>query len=196
MIYTTNMLLEKNEAYSNAYNKIQRDCRSGKLIKLMRGLYEDNPNVAPYLCSAYILGPSYISFDYVLSKSGLIPEYVPNITCACFRKNKAKVYDTPIGVFIYRDIPQAVFPYGTMPYTENGYSYIMATPEKALCDKLYSILQVQSMDAFEKLLFEDLRIDRDLLLELDVQFIFEIAPKYRKKNLNYLRMYFEKELKR
>lgn len=73
MIYTTNMLLEKYSNYSNAYNKIQRDCKNGKLVKLMRGLYEDNPSVSPHLCSGYIYGPSYISFDYVLSQSGLIP---------------------------------------------------------------------------------------------------------------------------
>ncbi|MDO5331910.1 MAG: hypothetical protein Q4E99_04450, partial [Bacillota bacterium] len=192
-IYTTEMLLEKNSQYSNAYNKIQRDCKNGKILKLMRGLYEDNPSVSPYLCSAYIYGPSYISFDYVLSQCGLIPEYVPNITCASFRKNKIKTYDTPIGSFIYRDIPEAAFPLGTHAEIENGYSYIIATPEKALCDKLYCVRQVHSLSAFEKLLFEDLRIDKYILNNLDWSLISSIAPKYNKSNLRLLLRYHSKE---
>lgn len=193
MIYTTNMLLEKYSNYSNAYNKIQRDCKNGKLVKLMRGLYEDNPSVSPHLCSGYIYGPSYISFDYVLSQSGLIPEYVPNITCATFRKNKIKQYDTPLGSFIYRDISPEVFPLATIARIEDGYSYIIATPEKALCDKLYSIPQVSSVSAFEELMFDDLRIDKDELSKLDWEIIKSIAPKYNKRNLDYLLKYHAKE---
>lgn len=196
MIYTTNMLLEKYSNYSNPYNKIQRDCKNGKLVKLMRGLYEDNPSVPPYLCSGYIYGPSYISFDYVLSQNGLIPEYAPNITCATFKKNKSKQYDTPLGSFIYRDVPAKAFPLATIARIEDGYSYVIATPEKALCDKLYSVPQVHSMSAFEELLFDDLRIDKDMLNRLDRKLIESIAPKYNKRNLDYLLKYCAKETAR
>lgn len=194
MVYTTEMLLEKYKNYSNAYNKIQRDCKSGKIVKLMRGLYEDNPSVTPYLCSAYIYGPSYISFDYVLSQCGLIPEYVPNITCASYKKNKIKEYDTPIGAFIYRDIPEEAFPLGTRAEIENGYAYIIATPEKALCDKLCCTRQVHSLSEFKDLMFEDLRIDRELLHSLDWNLISSIAPKYNKSNLRFLLKYHSKEV--
>lgn len=194
MIYTTEMLLEKNRHYSNAYNKIQRDCKNNKLVKIKRGLYEDNWYVSPYLLSAYIYGPSYISFDYVLSKYGLIPEYVPNITCASFRKNKTKKYDTPIGSFIYRDIPEDAFPLGIHGEIEDGYSYIIATPEKALCDKLYSLPQVYSLTSFEDMLFNDLRIDKNLLNNLDWDLIESIAPKYHKSNLRFILRYHAKVL--
>lgn len=188
------MLLEKYKNYSNAYNKIRRDCNNGKLVKLIRGLYEDNPSVSPFLCSGYIYGPSYISFDYVLSRNGLIPEYVPTVTCATFNKNKSKEYNTPIGTFIYKEVPKEAFPLGTIPKLEDNYSYIIATNEKALCDKLYTITQVGSLSSFEDLLFEDLRIDVELLKTLDWELIRMLATHYKRSNLNFLLKYYEKRI--
>ena len=69
----------------------------------------------------------------------------------------------------------------------NGqYSYQVATPEKALCDKLYTISPVTSIKELKNLLFKDLRIDEDAFNKLNMEDILKMAPLYRSTNLNLL----------
>ena len=90
MIVTTSILKRKYQDYANPIDKIKRDIDKGILFRITRGIYEDNPNVEPYLLASSILSPSYLSFDWALSFYGLIPEKVFSITSASFqvRKNK------------------------------------------------------------------------------------------------------------
>ena len=187
MIITTQQLKEQYAKYSNPLAKINRDVKNGKLFPLVKGIYETDPNAfAPYLAQ-FIYGPSYISFDFVLHYQNLIPEVVYNtVTCATFNKRKIKTYTNRFGTFIYRDVPSAVFNLGVMVMNEGTYTYQVATPEKALCDKLYTISPVRSVDDLEKLLFDDLRIDEDKFNELNKQDILQLAPLYRSTNLNLL----------
>jgi hypothetical protein len=69
---------------------------------------------------------------------------------------------------------------------ENGYSYQIASPEKAICDKLYSLSPVASVKELKALLFEDLRIDEDDFWRLDKNDINILAPLYRSTNLKLL----------
>ena len=95
---------------------------------------------------------------------------------------------------MYRDVPKSVFPYGVQTIYSNGYSYKMATPEKALCDFLYiENYKLESENDFPKFLFEDLRIDEEEFEKLDFEFIVKIAPLYKKKNLYYLVNYIKRE---
>ena len=57
------------------------------------------------------------------------------------------------------------------PQTDSA--FMMATPEKALCDLLISVrnLRLQSAPAMLTYLLEDLRLDEDDLLELNIQSI-------------------------
>ena len=48
----------------------------------IRDRYETDRNVPAYLLAGSIYGPSYISFEYALSRYGLIPEAVYAVTCA------------------------------------------------------------------------------------------------------------------
>ena len=76
--------------------------------------------------------------------------------------------------------------FGESKYEENGYSYQIATPEKALCDKLYTIPPVKNLAEFSALLFEDLRIDENEFKKLDMDAIEKLAPLYRTNNLKFL----------
>ena len=69
---------------------------------------------------------------------------------------------------------------------DGKYSYQVATPEKALCDKLYTISPVKTVKDLKVLLFEDLRIYEDKFDELNKQDILKLAPLYRSTNLNLL----------
>ena len=76
---------------------------------MTRGLYETDRNAPAYLLAGSIYGPSYISFEYALSRYGLIPEAVYAVTCATFEKKKKKKYETPFGTFTY-DMGQMIGP--------------------------------------------------------------------------------------
>lgn len=189
----TNSLAKNNLAnYSNKNNKINRDIREGKLYKIITGLYETNPNTPGYLLSGSIYGPSYISFEYALSYYGLIPERVTTITCATFDKKKKKQYNTNFGIFTYRDVPSAAYPEEILLKVEQEYSYQIATPEKALCDKLYTLPPLKNYSNLENMIFNDLRIDEEELNKLNSNKIEKLSNLYHSTNINLLTKYMRR----
>ena len=191
MIYTSIMLLDKYSKYANPFNKIRDEVKSGRLIKVCRGLYEDDKLVSPMFLSSYIYSPSYISFEYALSYHGLIPEHAVNVTSASFNKNKSKIYRTPYGTYIYRDIPKDVFGLYTELKEEKGYSYIIASKEKALCDLLYIKKPIRTIKELKELLFDDLRIDKRMFNNLNKDILLDLSSKYKKRNLKLLNEYIK-----
>ena len=109
MIKTTAMLLEELREYGSPKSKLARMAERGECFPITRGLYETDRNAPAYLLAGSIYGPSYISFEYALSRYGLIPEAVYAVTCATFEKKKKKKYETPFGTFTYRDVPSEAF---------------------------------------------------------------------------------------
>lgn len=187
MILTFNSLALQFKDYTDVKGKIRREIQSGRLTRITRGLYETDAQVDGKYLAGAIYGPSYLSFEYVLSMYSLIPEAIfRTYTSATFRKGKAKRYDNAFGVFTYRDVPAAVYNLGIEIHEENGYSYQIATPEKALCDKLYTISPVGSVKAMRALLFEDLRVDEDDFWQLNLDDIKQLVPLYKSTNLRYL----------
>ena len=139
MIITTGIAKQNLVNYSNKNNKIIRDIKNENLFKVVKGLYETDPNTPGYLIAGSIYGPSYISFEYALSFHGLIPKRVTTITCATFNKKKKKICNTMFGTFTYRDVPKDAYSEEIVICTENNYSYQIAIAEKALCDKIYTM---------------------------------------------------------
>lgn len=195
MIRTINSLLHEYKDYSDPNGKIRRDVNNNLLFPVIRGLYETDESTSGLLLASAIYGPSYISFDYALAYHGLIPERVYLYTSATFNKRKTKYYKTTFGNFLYKDIPKEAYPYGIDVIThENKYVVFMATPEKALLDKLYSLKPVQSQKDLISLIFEDLRIDEDKFKELDKEVIFKLIPKYKSTNIRLLGQIIEKNI--
>lgn len=187
MIVTTQQLKEQYAHLSDPLGKISREIKNGKLFPLVKGKYETEANTHGAKLAQFIYGPSYLSFDYVLYNQGLIPEAVyKTYTCATFNKRKTKTYTNHFGTFIYRDVPKRVFSLSVMALTDNLYSYQVATTEKALCDKLYSISPVSDVKGLKILLFDDLRIDEHAFNKLKKDDILKIAPLYHSTNLNLL----------
>jgi hypothetical protein len=71
-------------------------------------------------------------------------------------------------------------------------SYLIASPEKALCDAVYKVPATITVEAMELLLIEDWRMERESLLNLDKDFILWIAPMYRRKSLLALAAWLKK----
>ena len=187
MILTTQQLKEKYAYLSDPVGKISRDIKNKKIFPLVKGVYETDANVHGSKLAQFIYGPSYLSFDYVLHIQGLIPEMVYNtFTCATYNKRKVKTYTNYFGTFIYRDVPKEVFNLGINVLIDGQYSYQVATPEKAICDKLYILNPVKDVSDLKKMLFDDLRIDEEVFYNLNKEDILKIAPLYYSKNLNLL----------
>lgn len=192
MLKTTAMMLEELKEYASPKTKLSRMVQNEECIQVVKGLYETDRNIPPYLLAGSIYGPSYISFEFALSYYGLIPEMVRVVTCASFEKKKKKKYETPFGIFTYRDVPSEVFACYTELKREGDYWYRIASPEKALCDKLYTMRPVRNTKELFAMLFDDLRIDISELQKLDRAVIEELSEKYHATNIRKLCILFRR----
>lgn len=192
MLISNDIAKNNYEEYLNKDTKLSREIRDGKLFRIINGLYETDPNTPGYLLASSIYGPSYISFEYALSYYGLIPERVTTITCATFDKKKRKEYITDFGVFTYRDVPSSVYSEEIILKEENNYSYQIATPEKALCDKLYTLSPLTNYSNLENMLFNDLRIDIEELNKMNVDKIEKLSELYHSTNVELLAKYMRR----
>ena len=176
------MLMDELKEYVNPTAKIRRLVDSGKLVPVVRGLYETDGKIPGHYLAPIIYGPSYLSFEFALAYYSLIPEAVYNFTSATFEKKKAKQYATPYGTYTYRDVPSEAYPVGIVLRSENGYGFHIASPEKAICDELYKISPLRNRRELKHLLFEDLRIDKEVFFLLNLVDLLEIATHYHTQN--------------
>ena len=177
---------------NNINAKIAYMVNKGELIRLKKGLYtlgEDYHTTSPNAISLAntLYAPSYVSFDYALSYYGLIPERVHEITSATMRMKKE--FDTPLGRFTYKPVPLQAYALGVdWLYDDIHGGKLIATLEKALCDKIRSDRGIGrlSQQKLRDYLEFDLRIDMDLLYTLDAALVLTIATAYRSSNLENL----------
>ena len=190
-VFTHDMIEDiLKETHVNVNDKIMKFIKNNELIRLKKGVYcfskdyRDTP-LDLISVSAMLYSPSYVSFEYALSYHGMIPERVEEVSCATTKNNK--LFETQIGRFSYKKIPEKAYPLGVeWLYDEKLGGRFIASAEKALCDKIrydkgIGTLTQKSMIIYLK---EDLRID--LNFELDSQLIEKIAKVYKSKNLRTL----------
>ena len=192
MILTSNDIKNTLQKYSNKNTKISRDAKSGKLIKLKNGLYENNPNTKGYLLAGSIYGPSYLSFDFALAYHGLTPQKNIIYTSATCNQKKKKLYENNFGTYSYRDVPENVFSLGINKVKEEEYEFQIATPEKALCDKLYTLNPIKNMKELTNVLLDDLEIDMDELISFNIEDVKKIADLYHSTNVELFYRYMKK----
>ncbi len=187
-------LLEKS--VRNVNDKISNLVKSGELIRLKKGFYTFSKE---YLIKPIDLisvantlyAPSYVSFDYALSYYGMIPEQVNEITSATSKNGK--LFETPIGRFSYKKVPLKAYSLGIdWIYDESDGGRFIATPEKALCDKVRYDRGIGTLtqNGMVEYLKYDLRLE--MTKPLDVDLIEEIATAYRSRNLKTLSQIIKK----
>ena len=186
MLISNSVIKSKLSKYSDKNGKISRSIRNGELKKLKRGLYESGTDVPGYALASSLYGPSYLSFDFALFFYGMIPEKVVVYTSATFGKKKKKSFKTDFGEYTYRDVPEQIYYYGIQLGKVKDYYFQIATKEKALCDKLYTLKPVKNIKEIYNLLVNDLRIDEDILLSLNFDEVEYIASKYHSTNVTML----------
>ena len=86
-------LTSKLQGYRYPRNVIHRLLKTGKIIRIKKGLYVFGESyrrgpVSRTLLANLIYGPSYVSREYALGFYGLIPERVEEVTSMTTKKNK------------------------------------------------------------------------------------------------------------
>jgi predicted transcriptional regulator of viral defense system len=119
------------------------------------------------LIANHIYMPSYISMSSALRYYGLIPETV-YITQSMTIKH-SRQFDTPVGLFSYLYVPREVFHIGLTNIVKSDFSFIIATPEKALCDLIAnsSKVSLRYMNEARQYLENDIRIDMDAFHQMN-----------------------------
>lgn len=185
-------LLDSLKGYERPRDKITSLLRQGAIIRVKKGIYVFGPNLArrPFsreVLANMIYGPSCISLDYALHYHGLIPERVEAVTSVT--SGRARRFSTPVGLFIYRQIPPAAYPVGIDQVTlEGGRAFLMAVPEKALADKVHDDrgTGIRSQGDMRRYLLQNLRIDAGSLATLRTETLAILAERYRSRKLRLL----------
>jgi len=163
------------------------------LIRLKRGLYVvapklQNQPLSKELIANHLYGPSYVSLQTALSFYGLIPERVHVVSSMTIKRSRN--FSTPLGDFNFVGISKEYFAIGVrQEIVNNEYAYLIASPEKAMCDVIIQTagLKLQSIKAMQLYLEEDMRIDLSVIDHYDVEIIKEcIAVSKKKRELKLL----------
>lgn len=179
--------------------KARRLEASGIIIRLKQGLYVASPEetgkaLNRNLIANHLYGPSYVSLQTALRHYGLIPEQV-HLTQSLTTKH-LRSFETPVGRYDFRNCGKEYFPIGVRTETEDGVTYLIATPEKALCDLInYSKgIGLRFMKDAAVYLEEDIRFDMDALASFDISILESCAPFSRKTQyINTLIKYIKHE---
>ena len=162
--------------------------KKGVLIRLKRGLYVVSPEISGKelsvgLIANHLYGPSYVSLHWALRRYGLIPERVYSVTSVTTRHTRE--FENSLGRFTYKGVSKDYFPIGIKIQEEAGVNYLMASPEKALCDMLMQEKYVpdQSMSRLGVFFEEDMRIDIDDLRQMNPEIIRQCMETGNKKQI-------------
>jgi len=146
--------------------------RDGDIIRLRRGLYVCPEHVTGKalsleLIANRLLTPSYVSMMSALRYYGLIPEAV-YVTQSVTSK-ESREYDTPVGRFTFTHVRPETFNIGVRNIIEDGYSFLIATAEKAICDLVADTpgLSLRFIRDAMVYLEEDIRFDMDAFAEFN-----------------------------
>lgn len=185
-------LLDTLKGYEKPRDKITSLLRQGAIIRVKKGIYVFGAKQArrPFsreILANMIYGPSCISLEYALHYHGLIPERVEAVTSVT--SGRSRRFSTPVGLFIYRQVPLAAYPVGIdQVQLEGGRAFLMAVPEKALADKIHDDrgTGIRSQGEMRQYLLESLRIDAESLGKLRSETITDLAERYRSRKLRLL----------
>ena len=174
---TTSIIESLYPELKSADKKVTLLEKQGIIIRLKRGLYVVNPEysgktLSSELIANHLYTPSYISMSTALRYYGLIPEavYVHQSMTVKHPRN----FQTPIGSYDYKYISRKAFPIGVRSMNKGDYAFLIASPEKALCDLISNSSKVilRYMKDVETYLEQDIRMDMDEFYNMDAT-IFE-----------------------
>ena len=171
---------------TSANRKVASLEREGRIIRLKRGMYVVNPNESGKLLSLGLIGnvlygPSYVSMLTALREYGLIPERVEVIESMTTHLTIS--FENPVGRFEYHHCAKDYYSIGITQREEEEVTYLIATPEKALCDYIVCTPRLPLRFIKDTYIFleEDLRLDMDAFMEMNVEVFKQCAAVSKKQ---------------
>ena len=168
--------------------KAKRLEEAGDIIRLKRGLYIVNPDITEkpineFLIANHLYGPSYVSMQSALRYYGLIPERVYEITSITTGLHKE--FKNKIASFSYIHCSKEYYNIGIEIIKESSHQFIMASPEKALCDMMVYTpnLNFRYQSEIQFYLEEDIRFNMDAFKDFNVNILRECEEKGKKKHM-------------
>lgn len=188
------------QEYVRPNDKISYLLSQGHLQSLKKGIYIAGPKLSnqrpdSFLIANHLMGPSYVSTESALSFYGLIPERVFETTSMTVKASRT--YDTPVGVFSYQHLPLPYYSFGLrIERLSDTQFVIMASPEKAICDKIVSTRELRfrnTKNAYE-FLIENMRMDESRLKAFNTDWITSWIDKSPKSQSLKMLLKFIQEL--
>lgn len=183
--FNFDVLASDLDGYKSPRQKVLELEKQGKIIRLKRGMYVISPHVtkkaiSTELIANHLYGPSYVSMESALRFYGLIPERVYNTTSMTLKRSR--IFKNQFGQFYYIFCPANYFSIGISQIIQDDYAFLIASPEKALCDLIVYTpkLQLRSLKSLQTFLEEDIRFDMDEFYKMDVS-VFERCKQVSKK---------------
>ena len=164
-------LLWSEEKESTVSARLNKYVKTGKLIRVRRGIYAKDNNYDRFELATRIYVPSYISFETVLTRGGVNFQYYGNIFVASYVTREISVGEQKISFLRMKG-----FVLSNTLGIENEKGYSVASKERAFLDRIYV-----SKDYH----FDNLDI-------LNWNKVFEILPIYQNKRMDKkVKEYFE-----
>lgn len=182
---TTSIIESLYPKLKSANKKITCLEKQGYIIRLKRGLYVVSPEhsgktLSSELIANHLYTPSYISMSTALRYYGLIPEAVYVNQSMTIKHPRS--FQTPVGNYDYKYISREAFSIGVRSMNKGDHAFLIASPEKALCDLIANSSRVylRYMKDVGIYLEQDIRMDMDEFYKMD-ETIFEDYIKVGKK---------------
>jgi predicted transcriptional regulator of viral defense system len=151
---------EKGEV--NVRVRLSNYVKNGKLIRVHRGIYAKDKNYDRFELATRIYTPSYISFETVLTRTGINFQYYGNIFVASYVTREIEADGQKISFIRMKD-----YVLTSTIGIEHANEVSTATKERAFLDRIY--------------ISKDYHFDHLDVLDWDK--VFEILPIYRNKRM-------------
>lgn len=151
---------EKSEAAARV--RLSYYVRTGKLIRVHRGLYAKDKNYDKFELATRIYTPSYISFETVLTRAGVNFQYYSNIFVASYVNREVEIDGQK-----FTFVRTKSYVLSNTDGINHKAGYAIATKERAFLDRIY--------------VSRDYHFDN--LDSLDWDVVFRILPIYNNKRM-------------
>ena len=179
IIPVTTSIIESFYPYlKSAEKKVVWLEKNGYIIRLKRGLYVVNPEytgkrLSNELIANHLYAPSYVSMSTALRYYGLIPEAVYVNQSMTVKHSRS--FQTHVGNYDFKCISREAFAVGVRTERFADYAFLIASPEKALCDLIAnsSKVNLRYMKDVENYLENDIRMDMEEFMKFDPRVLEE-----------------------
>jgi len=193
-VFTFDDFLGAEESKSYLLMVLHRYEKSGKLLRLKKGVYttaayvermknRGEIEVFTDFLANFLYSPSYLSLETILYRHNILTEIPVNLTSVA--KNKTAVFTNKLGNFLYHKIKPSLF-CGFEISEESSFSLMRATKAKAIFDFLYLRKNIlPNREAVKELRLNIKNLSRADIKELKKYVALEGSKKI-KEILNYL----------